>query len=93
MQDFDTVRAWVRPRLAWWLRGYLGARLRQNEPVYSERALSYGLIDRREQWAAMRETVSADVIPRFVKRGLLEAEVGFDDLVAEYEAMNGVPPG
>jgi hypothetical protein len=87
-----TAREWVRPRLAWWLRIYLGATLREQEPVYSARALGFGLVDRREQWAAMRATVTSDLLPRFKKRGLLEDEADAELLAGELEALGGAPP-
>ncbi len=89
----DTVREWVRPRLPWWLRTYLLAELTENEPVYPPEDLAFGLVDRREHWAAMRDTVVSDVLPMFHRRGLLEEDAGLDELHAELVAMNGRPPG
>ncbi len=72
MQGVDAVRAWARPRIAFWLRIYLRAKLGEHEPVYPPKVLGYGLVDRRQHWTAMRATVEDDVIPRFQERGLLE---------------------
>ncbi|MCB9546118.1 MAG: ferritin-like domain-containing protein [Myxococcales bacterium] len=89
----EATRAWVRPRIAWWLRTYLGAKLRPVEPTFPPEDLAFGLIDRRAHWAAMRQTVEAQVLPRFQSRGLLEAEATPAMLIAELEALGGVPPG
>jgi hypothetical protein len=92
MQGLDVVRAWARPRIAWWLRIYLGAKLSANEPIYPASALAFGVLDRREHWTAMRRTVVDDVIPRFHKRGLLEPDAGAETLIAELERMAARPP-
>ncbi|HND28914.1 MAG TPA: ferritin-like domain-containing protein [Myxococcota bacterium] len=86
MQGVEEVRRWARPRLGWWLRIYLRATLRPDEPTYPPGELAYGLIDRRQHWTAMRRTVEEDVLPRFRERGLLEEGVTGDDLKAELEA-------
>lgn len=83
----EVVRDWARPRIAWWLRIYLGASLRADEPRYNNKALSYGLIDRRAHWTAMRQTVEDDVIPRFQERGLLEEEATGAVLLDELRAL------
>lgn len=90
----EPVRAWVRPRIAWWLRIYLTAELRDDEPVYSAEELGFGLIDRREHWALMRACVEEVVIPRFQQRGLLEASIDGDALKTELISVGGrlVPP-
>jgi hypothetical protein len=93
MQGLDRVRAWVRPRVAWWLRIYLGAQLQEREPVYPPDDLAYGLIDRRAHWTAMRRCVETEVIPRFQERGLLEAEADANVLIAELADMRGRAPG
>lgn len=93
MQGQDRVRAWVRPRVAWWLRIYLGAQLRDREPVYPPEDLAYGLIDRRAHWTAMRQCVETDVIPRFKERGLIEEDVDARQLIAELALMNQAAPG
>lgn len=91
MQGVEEVRAWARPRLAWWLRIYLGATLRPNEPTYPPEELAYGLIDRRQHWTAMLRTVEEDVIPRFRECGILEEGVDAMALKAEMEAKPGRP--
>lgn len=90
----DDLRAWMRPRIAWWLRVYLLRAPRPHEPVYDARQLGRGLIDRREHWAVMRACVEEDVIPRFRKRGLLEDGVTGEALTAELQRVDGelVPP-
>ncbi|MEZ4468011.1 MAG: hypothetical protein R3F43_27155 [bacterium] len=93
LQGLETARAWVRPRIAWWLRTYLRAVLRPVEPTYAPEALAFGLIDRRAHWTAMRHTVETQVLPRFQARGLLEEEATAVTLVAELEALGGAPPG
>lgn len=87
MQGVDAVRTFARPRLAWWLRIYLGAVLRDKEPVYAPEALAFGMIDRRAHWTAMRQTVEDDVIPRFRERGLLEADADGEALLGELAAL------
>jgi hypothetical protein len=90
----DLVRAWVRPRIAWWLRIYLTAELTDDEPVYTADELGWGLIDRREHWTSMRQTVETQVIPRFQRLDLLEPHVTGDDLIPELVRRDGrlVPP-
>lgn len=83
MQGVDAVRAWARPRIAYWLRIYLRATLGEHEPVYPPKVLGYGLIDRRQHWTAMRATVEDDVIPRFRERGLLEPSATGSTLLQE----------
>ena len=85
-QGLKAARAWARPRIAWWLRIYLGAVLRPDEPEYPDVALAFGLINRRQHWTSMRRTVEEDVIPRFQELGLLEAEANGASLQAELEA-------
>ncbi len=87
MQGLEAVRAFARPRIAWWLRIYLGAVLRDEEPVYPPEALAFGVIDRRAHWTAMRRTVEDDVIPRFRERGLLEADADGESLLLELRAL------
>jgi len=87
LQGLDAVRDWARPRIAWWLRIYLTAKLRPNEPEYSPEQLGFGLIDRRSHWTMMRATVEEDVIPRFQSLGLLESSVTGSDLERELAAM------
>lgn len=88
LYGLEPVRAWVRPRLCWWLRIYLRAKLRDEEPRYEPSALAFGLIDRREHWQAMRETVESKVIPAFQKRGLLEPEATGELLTRELETFD-----
>ena len=80
------VRAWVEPRIAWWVRVYLLAEMTDDEPVYDERQLGLGLIDRREHWAAMRACVAEVVRPRFHKRGLVDPARTADAIEAELRA-------
>lgn len=87
MQGLDAVRAFARPRIPWWLRVYLGAELRDREPVYPDSALAFGVIDRRAHWTAMRRTVEEDVLPRFQDRGLLEADATGASLEAELRGL------
>jgi hypothetical protein len=87
MQGVDAVRAFARPRIPWWLRIYLGAELREREPVYPPEALAFGVIDRRAHWTAMRRTVEEDVLPRFRDRGLLETGATGATLEAELRAL------
>ncbi len=84
----DTVHTWARPRIAWWLRIYLMARLRPEEPTFTPEQLAFGLIDRREHWTMMRETVEDTVIPRFIERGLLAAGTTGDELESELVVRN-----
>lgn len=89
MQGLDAVRAFARPRIPWWLRVYLGAALRDREPVYPTAALAFGVIDRRAHWTAMRQTVEQDVLPRFAERGLLEDSATGASLEAELRELHG----
>lgn len=86
----DVARGWVRPRLASWTRPYLSARLRDDEPVWSDAQLGMGLIDRREHWQAMRACLSDVVLPRFAKRGLVNEQLTAAELAAEL--ANHTPP-
>jgi hypothetical protein len=90
----DTARSWVRPRLAWWMRVYLRASLRDSEPTWTAQQLGMGLIDRVEHWTLMKACIEEVVIPRFVKRGLLEKGVTGSDLLGELrvEGTEEVPP-
>lgn len=83
----DVVRNWVRPRLAWWLRIYLGATVRPDEPKVPERALAFGVLDRAPHWLAMQQTVADDVIPQLQRRGLLEPEATSATLRAELAVL------
>lgn len=85
------VRAWVRPRLAWWVRIYATTELRPDEPVFTVDELGFGLIDRRRHWAAMAATVRNVVLPRFRRRGLLEDGVGLPELRQELRWVDGRP--
>ena len=86
MQGHETVRAWARPRIAFWLRAYLRARLEDNAQDYRPDQLEKGLINRPEHWTLMRACVSEDVIPRFVSLDLLEPGVTRADLGVELDA-------
>lgn len=88
MQGLEQVRAYCRPRIAWWLRVYLGAKIKEKENVYTPEQLAFGLIDRREHWQAMRDTVENDVIPRFQKYGLLEDAANGQTLQKELAALH-----
>jgi len=89
VRGVDHVREWCRPRLAFWLRIYLRARL-EDEPVqYSDAQLGMGLIQRGEHWRLMLACVSEVVIPRFQKLGVLEADCDLNRLRDELEAVVG----
>lgn len=86
MYGLGTVRDWARPRIAWWLRIYIRARLEDAPQAYTEAQIGMGLIQRREHWALMKACVATDVIPRFQKLGLLEPETDMATLEAEWRA-------
>jgi hypothetical protein len=80
------ARAWAEPRIAWWLRVYLRARLEDQVERYTPAQLGMGLLDRREHWALMKREVRDVVIPRFIERGLLDADATVDSLTARLQA-------
>jgi len=90
----EAVRAWSRPRLGWWLRAYLLAHPGDDEPVYSDEQMAWGLIQRRDHWNLMRQCVDEVVLPRFRKRGILEEGVDADELERQTLASRGhiIPP-
>ncbi|HND32476.1 MAG TPA: hypothetical protein PLA94_20920 [Myxococcota bacterium] len=77
------VRAWVRPRLAGWLRRSLVAAPPPDQPGYSAEELAFGLMDRQPQWQAMQQALADDVLPHFRERDLLEAAATPTLLLAE----------